>query len=1116
MSLKIIKGRSGSGKSTYMLNDMPEDKDVLYIVPEQFSFSAEKKIIDKFGISGLGMPQVLSFMRLADMVFTTYGSPEFISDSASFEMLVSYCANSINPDNLRLFDGLVKRSELASTASSVITTFKKYHISPLQIKYAIDKTDDELLKKKLSDSLTIYEAYEEELSRAGTSDKNDKLNVLSNLLADDECTFLDGKYIYIDQFTDFDPCEYDCIKQMLKRAEKITISLCTDGNEYFEPVNRTYDKLINLASDNDILVEPDTELNTAMIGAGPMLKHLEKMYFEDENIEFAGTDGSICMSSCSNKFSEIHNVAREITQLVRDRNMRFRDISIIARDIESYKGTIDRVFPFYDIPVFLDRKMPLSGHCISMFITSIFEIAISGFKYENIFAHLKNPFSILTDSEVDILENYCIASGIGQYSWNKPFPTNRKVYKGSSEFDNSYTPEQISEINKLREKFYKPLNELIKKLNRGGTVVQQCRHLFDYFNEINLEYNVKQHAQHLEDIGENLYSLQTVQVYNILIDVFDDICNVLGHKNLSLYEFYTTIIAGLKAIEIGTIPVSTDCVTVGSIDRIKGHGAKVVFLIGANSGVFPSYPTENGLFSDDDKKELEYYGIEMPPDITRLTESEQLLIYDALTCASERLYISYSSTDSNSKPLMPSEIVERVISLFPNIEYKDDSLIPYTEEITTTKKAVFDILCSKLRASVLDEKELSPMLSAAAYYFSKDEKYAPLLKQATDMVTFANSTVRIKPWLIENAIGQDMKTSISRLETYNKCPFSFFAKYILKLEPRQNFEINLSDSGSFLHDYLDKMSHYISSCIDETENRLSWRTIDDDFIKLHTPEILKEILSGVNSRMLEIPRIKALFERLCRAAEQSAYAVRRHIAKSDFIPMGYEISFDENGNFKPKKIKLPDGKTIILRGRIDRADEFTVTLPDGVQGKFVRIVDYKSSEKELSLSEVYNGVQLQLFVYLSTLCDNGYSPAGILYCNLSDPVVNISPGATTDEIIKKRNDSRRMSGIILSEYEMPEHMGGKDILKGEKTISANNFNMMFRHINRVIKNTSQKIFDGYFPISCTEDACTWCDYNKLCQFDVSFAGCNMKAKNKIEAEEIWNLIEKEENDDAMD
>ena len=137
MSLKIVCGRSGSGKTRYLLNDMPQEENTIYIVPEQFSFSAEKMLIEKFGVVGLGNPNVLSLMRLADTVFDKYGAPEFIADKASFEMLVSYCANSVKPESLRLFDGLVKKNEMAQTASNIITTFKRYRITPQQLSFAI-------------------------------------------------------------------------------------------------------------------------------------------------------------------------------------------------------------------------------------------------------------------------------------------------------------------------------------------------------------------------------------------------------------------------------------------------------------------------------------------------------------------------------------------------------------------------------------------------------------------------------------------------------------------------------------------------------------------------------------------------------------------------------------------------------------------------------------------------------------------------------------------------------------------------------------------------------------------------------------------------------------------
>lgn len=1118
MSLKIICGRAGCGKSRYMLNDMDENANAVYIVPEQFSFSAEKKLIEKFGVVGLGGPQVLSFMRLAHTVFSRYGSPEFIADNASFEMLVSYCADSLNPEKLRLFNGLVKKSELAETASALITTFKKYRITPEKLRFAIERTESTLLKKKLTDSLTIYEEYLSELSNTGFADQNDTLAVLADIFADEDCDFLKGKTFYIDQFSDFDPSEYECIRQMLIHSERVCIALCTDGSEQFETINRTYRRLVSIAKECNVKIEPVENLETPMFAAKPMLRHLEACYFEDIKSAFAGNDGSISIFCGKNKFSEIHNAAKEIIRLVRDEGMRYKDISIIARDAELYKGIIDRVFPFYDIPAFVDRKLPLSGHSITVFITSILDLAIGGFSYENIFTYIKSPFSPISDEDADILENYCLATGVRYYSWAKPFTANNRIYSSESTVkDTKFTPEYMEKINSLRSDIYKSLSSLINSLKKQSTVYELTDCLFSFFKKIKLESKIKKYAIMLEEHGENIYALQTVQVYNILVDIFNDICNVLGKKTVSIQRFYKIVQSGLNAVEIGTIPVSSDCVTIGSIDRIKGHGAKAVFIVGANSGIFPGYPTENGIFTDDDKILLESYGIEMPPGLLQMAQSEQLLIYDAITCASHKLCISYASADSTARAMVPSEIVERIMAIFPDISFSED-LIESDDSVKsiTTKKAVFDMLCSKLREYVNEGKVLSPAMSAAAYYFSKDEVYSPLLNQAIELTSYKNSSAKVYESLIKEAIGEDMKTSITRLEAYNKCPFSYFAKYILKLEPKQTFDIKVSDSGSFLHDFLDMFSMFISNSTDNAGNRLSWKTIDDDFIKINTPTILEKVLAGVNSHMLEMPRIKALFERLCRTAEKSVYAIRQHIIKSDFIPMGYEISFDEEGNFKPIKITLADGKKVVLRGRIDRADEFSVTLPDGETGKFVRIIDYKSGDKSLTLSDVYHGVQLQLFVYLSALCSDGYSPAGILYCNLSDPMIEVSHDSSEEEILKKKQDVRRMDGIVLSEYNMLDHMGGKDMLKTKQTATAKNFNSMFKHINKVIVKTASNIYSGHFPVKCTEDACTWCEYAQLCRFDPVFSGCSKNEIPKMSDEEIWSLLRTEVEEIEMD
>ena len=71
MSLKIIYGRSGSGKSTYIFNEIAKkiekrtEKKIYIIMPEQFSFTAEKKLMDSVHTGAVIDAEVLTFNRMA-------------------------------------------------------------------------------------------------------------------------------------------------------------------------------------------------------------------------------------------------------------------------------------------------------------------------------------------------------------------------------------------------------------------------------------------------------------------------------------------------------------------------------------------------------------------------------------------------------------------------------------------------------------------------------------------------------------------------------------------------------------------------------------------------------------------------------------------------------------------------------------------------------------------------------------------------------------------------------------------------------------------------------------------------------------------------------------------
>ena len=109
-----------------------------------------------------------------------------------------------------------------------------------------------------------------------------------------------------------------------------------------------------------------------------------------------------------------------------------------------------------------------------------------------------------------------------------------------------------------------------------------------------------------------------------------------------------------------------------------------------------------------------------------------------------------------------------------------------------------------------------------------------------------------------------------------------------------------------------------------------------------------------------------------------------------------------------------------------------------------------------------------------------------------------------------------MSGIVLSENSMLDHMGGKEMISSTKIATAENFNSMFSHLKKLIKKSASDIYSGSFPIRKSSDACTWCDYTHLCRFDLSFSGCSLKEHESLKDEEVWEILKEEGNDNEMD
>ena len=192
-----------------------------------------------------------------------------------------------------------------------------------------------------------------------------------------------------------------------------------------------------------------------------------------------------------------------------------------------------------------------------------------------------------------------------------------------------------------------------------------------------------------------------------------------------------------------------------------------------------------------------------------------------------------------------------------------------------------------------------------------------------------------------------LRSSVSQLEAYANCPYKFFLRYGLKLKETAAFEIDNRDTGNVFHEVIDLFSKKLK------EDGKNWRDFSDEYARDTVGELLEKVTDIYGACVFQdSARNRLNINRLKKALITSILSMRYQISKGSFEPEAFEVPFRRD-------ISLPDktGKKRVLRlrGKIDRVD---LAKKDGEV--YVRIVDYKSSSKNLKPENLYEGSQLQL------------------------------------------------------------------------------------------------------------------------------------------------------------
>lgn len=1078
--LNIITGRTGSGKTRYIRSLAAEIANetsgkVVIIVPEQFSFETERGMLSLLGNEKINNVEILSFSRIAERLLSAYGkSDKKTADDGTRAVLMSLAIETLE-DKLSAFNRYRKSPVLIGNLLDFYREMKKCCINAGALAELAPKVKKHSFAKKLTELSLIFECYEALITQ-NFQDDCSNLDLLYEILG--EVEYFGGKTVFVDAFSGFSAQEYKILERILSQAEDCFVTFCCDTSknndryELFYNAQTEIKKLKATANRASVKIAPEKVLYANREYKSEPLNVLEENIFTSNGVKYTENADCITLMPRRSKADECDAVAAEIKRLVREENYRYRYIAVIERSEGEYKNELVSSFRKYGVACYEDTRQPILTQPLMVFVLALFDILVDGLQTETVLRFLKTGLFGFAVEEIALIEDYALIWRISPSQWRNEWMGNPRGF-GVELTDND--KKTLEDINKLREKIVAPVLALKKRMTdaNGETI---SRELFAFLRTCGVDENLKSFTAVLESNGEADLALEQGRIWRILAEIIDSLYSATGKAAMSVARYKELFEILVSTKDLGQIPNGIDEVILGSADRIRAAAPKAVFVVGANTGVFPMESSGGVLLSDTERCELIENGAELVSNLEYNSVSERFIAYHALTLATEKLYISYSAIDASSASLTPSEIVGEVTNIFPNCRINNDSL---TNKIESRKSAY---------TAFAEEKNTSSVLGATLYEYFKNNGTATELAmlQKINKKQFGIESDELATELF----GKSMYISASKTEKFYKCPFGYFCEYGIKAKPRREAEMDPAQTGTLVHFALekflsenpkDKFTHYNVDTVREKVNE-----IIDGYVL--------EMLGGYSDK-------SGSFIRTINLIKENTVRIVLHLvdefSQSRFVPVDFELSINNDGDIAPYLINLENGGTVKIIGSVDRVDAYKTE-----ENTFIRVIDYKTGGKDFKLGEVFGGLNMQMLIYLFAIWQNGGErydnvlPAGILYFQAKSPrMTSATLPRTADALAVKSKmyQDSKMSGMVLNNIDVIDAMekDGANVFVPAKldkngnaagnVISIKSLELLREKVNGNIRNMAKALQSGEINALPTEKGCDYCKYRDVCK-----------------------------------
>lgn len=1088
--LKFILGPAGSGKSHYIRKLISEKleagiENIMLIVPEQITFENERSMLSFMGEQAMNKLLILSLTRLVDFVFSQIGGIAGSKDRLNEigrNVLMNLSFWEIQ-DQLELYKNQIEKIEFTELVLTVLCELKKCNISYEQLIEHAYLLEDKELSKKLREVALIIGTFEA-LVEKNYVDPLDELTRLANKLKD--VNFFKGYTIFIDSFSSFSMQELDVLRYMLTQADDVYISLCIDDkellNEYslFSGTVKTKNKLVKIAKEEGIRVVIDKNLKDRPRFKNKDLEILSSNIYASKCLSLSENPENVFLYNASNQYDESQFVARSIKKLIFEHGYRYRDITVITRNIEDYSGIIDIIFNNYEIPYFIDIREKIDSRPIMNTVLTAFDIVIKNYQSEDIFKYLKNGLINIEIDEIAQLENYVLMWKLNAKDWLSEF---KKHPRGYVEEFTDKDKIHLSKLNELRLKIITPLVDFSKNI-KDSSGFKISEEVYNLLLKAGVDEALKKLSNDLKESGELNLAREELRLWDILMEILNQLAVSIGNKLMDEKKFAKLLRLAIFSADMASIPSTLDQVQIGVAGRSHAHEPKVVFIIGANEGEFPRVSLHNGLFSDSQRRKLIASGLEIYDHMEQYILDERFIAYMSLSMASERLYVSFLSSDVQSNVKSPSSIVRQIKRVFPKLQTSDEFCFNRSDYIWAIKPT-FELMAKYW-------KQDDCFSNAIKNYFCNQEKYRKDLERLE--IAGNKRVFKFKDKEVSKQFfGEKMKLSASQIEKYYLCRFQYFCKYGLNAKERKTAQINALEYGSIMHYIFENIFRDYTI---ELLAKLSSKEINRK-VEQYLSEYVCKRLGGWEDKSA---RFKFQFKCLVNTATTLILHMITEFSQSEFEPRAFELSIAYKGAVEPLTLKLPDGNKVIIEGKVDRLDLMTKN-----DLKYVRIVDYKTGIKEFKLSDVLYGINMQMLLYMDAILKNNDAkyrnlvPAGILYMPSNQPLVNTDRNEDTDKIKSMQVKKMKMNGLVLDNPVVVNGMedGAKGIFipavikdgevsNSESVASLALFGALLKKVEKLVINMASCLRDGDIkaePKKGEYDACKWCAYKSVCGFE---------------------------------